>query len=140
MTPVTSLAPRGGRARARAGLTYGVVVTILAAAAGSTFWYRATYNVMPGQGASTRVHWCGRDYGSSGSRPQTWRQISAGQRPPVRAVGHYPPLGLPAQELFAAVTPGAQRPSVRPPLVCAMVVYLRTGPDRYIPYSLEGGP
>ncbi len=25
-------------------------------------------------------------------------------------------------------------------LVCVMVVYLRTGPDEYRAYSLEGGP
>jgi hypothetical protein len=77
-----------------AGLTYGVLIAVIAAVGGFTFWYRATYNVMPGQGASTRVHWCGRDYGSNGSSPQTWRQISTQERSPLHAVGHYPPLGL----------------------------------------------
>ncbi len=37
-------------------------------------------------------------------------------------------------------TSAAQRLSVSPQLVCAVVVYLRTGPDRYQAYSLEGGP
>ena len=131
---------RAGGVRSWAGLTYGIVAVVMVAAAGFTFWYRATYNVMPGQGASTRVHWCGRDYGSSGNSPQTWRQISAQQRSPLHAMGHYPPLGLPGQELFAATTSDAQRSSVSPPLPCAMVVYLRTGSDRYVPYALEGGP
>jgi hypothetical protein len=37
-------------------------------------------------------------------------------------------------------TSAAQRLSVSPQLVCAVVVYLRTGPDQYQAYSLEGGP
>jgi hypothetical protein len=129
-----------GGGRPRAGLAYGVVVTVLAAAAGFTFWYRAAYNVMPGQGASSRVHWCGRDYGSVGSSPRTWQQISAQQRSPVRAVGRYPPLGLGGQELFAAVTPGAQRSSASPPPPCAMIVYLRTRSNEYVAYPIEVGP
>jgi hypothetical protein len=131
---------RVGGSRFWAGLTYSVLTAMIVAAGGFTFWYRATYNVMPGQGASTRVHWCGRDYESDGSSPQTWRQISAQERSPIHAVGHYPPLGLSGQELFAATTPEAQRLSVSPPLPCAMGVYLRTGPGEYLAYGLEGGP
>jgi hypothetical protein len=67
---------------------------------------------MSGRSASTRVHWCGRDYGSSGSSPRTWRQISGQQRLPLRALARYPPpLGLDDQELFAAVTPEVPRSS-----------------------------
>ena len=95
---------------------------------------------MPGQGASTRVHWCGRDDQSEGWSPQTWRQVSAHQRPPLRAVRHYPPLGLPDQELFAGSTPEAQPIDVQPTLPCACGVYPRIGPGRYQPYALEGGP
>ena len=131
---------RAGGARSRAGLTYGAVIAVIVAGGGFTFWYRATYNVLPGQGASTRVHWCGRDYQSSDGSPQTWRQISGQRRAPIRALGHYPPLGLPGQELFASATPGALRFSSRPPLPCAMVVYLRTRPGEYLTYVLEGGP
>jgi hypothetical protein len=126
--------------RAWAGLTYGAVLAVLVIAGGATFWYRATYNVMPGQNASARVHWCGRDYGSSGSPTQTWQQISAQQRSPLHAVGDYPPLGLGEQELFAAASPAAQRSSVSPSPPCAMVVYLRTGSNQYVAYPLEGGP
>jgi hypothetical protein len=36
------------------------LLTVLAAG-GSAIWYRHTYNMWPGQDASTRVHWCGRD-------------------------------------------------------------------------------
>ena len=56
-------------------------------------------------------------------------------------MGQYPPLGWwSRQELFAAATPKSLRLAVSKSLVCAMVVYLRSGPDEYRAYSLEGGP
>ena len=94
----------------------------------------------PGQEASTRIHWCGRDYESFGDPPQTQQQISSQEHFLIRVVGQYPPLARSPQELFAAVVIGAPRTSVSPPPVCAMVVYLRTGPDQYHGYTLEGGP
>jgi hypothetical protein len=80
------------------------------------------------------VHWCERDYENDGCPQQTWAQVTAKTPYPVRDVGRYPPLGWPGQELFAAIYPGAQ------PGSCAVVVYVRTGPDRYQPYALLGGP
>jgi hypothetical protein len=116
------------------------VALVLVAAGIVALWYRQTYNVWPGQGASARVHWCGRDYESFGGPPQTQRQISSQDHFLIRLVGQYPPLALSRQQLFAAVVIGARRASVSPPPLCAMVVYLRTGPDQYQAYSLEGGP
>jgi len=84
--------------------------------------------------AGARLGWCERDYENDGYAPQTWRQVTAATPYPVRDVGRYPPLGVPGQELFAAIYPGAQ------PGSCAVVVYVRTGPDRYQPYALLGGP
>jgi hypothetical protein len=54
-------------------------------------------------------------------------------------VGWYPPVG-PQQELFAARIPDAQRFSSSPPVVCAVVIFLRTGLDEYKAYTLKGGP
>jgi hypothetical protein len=122
------------RARLRAHVAYTLLVVILVAAGCFALWYRATYNVFPGQGASSRVHWCERDYQNDGSPAQSWQQISATTRFPIRAVGAYPPLGLSRQELFAAIYPGAH------PASCATVVYLRVAPGRYRPYALLGGP
>jgi hypothetical protein len=63
----------------------------LAQAGAFVFWYRATYNVLPGQGASTRVHWCGRDYEWTGTT-MTWAQASAQEHTdvegPIELVGH----------------------------------------------------
>ena len=66
-------------------------------------WYRGTYNVWPGQQASTRIHWCGRDYESFAGTPQTRQQISSREHFLIRPVGQYPLLAWSPQRLFAAV-------------------------------------
>jgi hypothetical protein len=126
----------------RPGTRFAARILILTAIAAGIFalWYRHTYNVWPAQSASGRVHWCGRDYESFSGPPQTQRQISSREHFVIRPVGRYPPLAPSRQQLFAAVVIGAQRATVSPPPLCAMVVYLRTGPDQYRAYSLEGGP
>jgi hypothetical protein len=115
-------------------VAYSVLTLIITAAGGFTLWYRAYYNIWPGQNATARVHWCERDYQNNGPPAETWQQVSAEWRWPVRDVGRYPPLGLPGQELFAAIYPGAQ------PSSCATVVYVRVAPGKYQSYSLLGGP
>jgi hypothetical protein len=127
------MATHGTRFAARIGA--GLLALVVVAA----IWYRQTYSVWPGQAASARVHWCGRNYENAGGPPKTWQQISSPARSPIRPVGRYPPLGWSRQELFAAVPP-AQRASVSPPPPCAPIVYLRTGPNNYRPYRLAGGP
>ncbi len=119
------MAMRGARFWIRAGSTVLVLAIVFAG------WYRKVYNVWPGQGASARVNWCGRDY-QSGGPAQSWRQISSQVSLPVRAVGLYPPLGWSRQELFAPVS--------APSAFCGTVVYLRTGSDEYRAYGLLGGP
>lgn len=116
-----------------------IAVGLLAVAVVAGIWYRQTYDVWPGQEASARVHWCGRNYENSGGPPKTWQQITSQERLPIRPVGKYPPLGLSRQELYAA-TPAAQRTSVSPPPPCPTTVYLRTGPDDYRAYSLQSSP
>ena len=124
-------APRPSR---KAEIVYTLIVLAVFAVGGFVFWYRATYNILPGQDATLRVHWCERDYQNDGPPTETWRQVSADWRWPVRDAGRYPPLGWPGQELYAAIYPGAQ------PSSCATVVYVRIGPDTYQAYSLLGGP
>jgi hypothetical protein len=123
-----------------AGFLARIAVGLLALVVIAAIWYRQTYNVWPGQEATARVHWCGRDYEIVGGPPKTWQQISSQERLPVRPVGKYPPLGLSRQELFAATNPQAQRASVSPPPPCPTTVYLRIGSGEYRPYTLEGGP
>lgn len=120
-------------ARFRTTVAYALTLTIFAAGA-YTAWYRTTYNVWPVQGASSRVHWCERDYETGGGLARTWRDISATSEYPIRAVGRYPLLAWSPQQLFAPVAPDAR------PGSCATAVYLRTGPDAYQAYGLLGGP
>jgi hypothetical protein len=122
------------RSRWRAQVIYGVVVLVIFTVGSFAAWYRVYYNIWPGQDATARVHWCERDYQNDGGTPETWHQVTAESRFPVRGFGRYPPLGLPGQQLFAAIYPGAQ------PSSCATVIYIRTSPDRYQSYSLLGGP
>lgn len=129
-----------GQSRVATRIAVGAVALIVVTAAVLALGYREAYNVWPGQAADARVHWCGRDYENSRGAPLTRRQMSAHEPFPVRLVAHYPPLGWSRQDLFAAVTPLAQRDSVSPPMPCAMIVFLRTGPDAYQVYTLEGGP
>jgi hypothetical protein len=112
-----------------------VVLVALVGAAGFTFWYRSVYNVLPGQDASGRVHWCGRDYQDEGPSV-TRQQASTDAGWPLHAEGTYPPLAMSREVLFAASYP----PRLKTPTSCATLVFLRTGPDVYKPYGLEGGP
>jgi hypothetical protein len=134
MTGVSAMTVRRGE-RFWTRVAQRAVTVVLVAAGIFALWYRQTYNVWPGQAASARVHWCGRDYQYQDAT-QTWRQITSQARWRVRAVSWYPPLGLARQQLFAATYPRA----LRSPYSCATSVYLRTGPDRYRIYNLEGGP
>jgi hypothetical protein len=130
--PAAAATVRGARLRTWTG---AVVTLVVVGAGGFTFWYRTVYNVMPGQGASDRVHWCGRDYEYEGP-PLTLRQARSQAGRPLQTEGPYPPLDLSRDELFAAAYPAGQKLSTS----CATLVFLRTGPDSYKPYSLEGGP
>jgi hypothetical protein len=117
------------RRQAMAWALYALLFTV----GGFVLWYRATYNVFPGQSAGTRVHWCNRDYDNY-APALSLRQVESGASWPVRVVGNYPPLALHREQLLAEVYPGPHTYS------CAVAVYLRTGPDRYVGYELSGGP
>jgi hypothetical protein len=67
---------------------------------GFTLWYRATYNVFPGQSADARVHWCNRNYDNY-APALSLRQVEDGASRPVRVVGNYPPLALDRDQLLA---------------------------------------
>jgi hypothetical protein len=61
------VAMRGARFGIR--VASGVLALMVIAAGGIAVWYRQAWNVWPGQGASGRVHWCGRGYESFGGPP-----------------------------------------------------------------------
>ena len=117
-TQVKQLAPLG-------------VVVLLGALLAGTLLYRTTYNVWPGQGAGSRVEWCGRHYDSDGGGPAiSLRQIHATYDASYRVVGDYPPLGL-TESQVAARSCGPTVPTV---------IFLSVGPDQYVAYGLSGAP
>ena len=112
----------------------GALAVVFLAAAAVTVWYRGTYHIWPGQAAGSWVHWCGRDYENDqgpGSA-ETLRQAKAGTPLPLRVAADYPPLG-PRQQLLTVSMAGQ-------PAACPTRVFLKTGPDSYLPYGLLGGP
>jgi hypothetical protein len=122
----------------RSRLSRWTHAAVLLAAVGAVFLtvcYRTVYNTWPGQSASGRVHWCGRDYEYQGP-PETRQQASSQGKALLQAEGAYPPLAWTRDELFAVVNPTGQHPSTS----CTTVLFLHTGPDTYAPYALEGGP
>jgi hypothetical protein len=135
MRDIPRMTPRT-RTRWRNCTSTGAICLLLAAFIG-TLWYGATYHAFPGM-VSSVVHWCGRDYQTGGGR-ESWAQVTAAERPrQVRVVGSYPPIFGFSRPLLAPAVPGARSPGPGEP--CAMAVYVRTGPGRYQPYTLEGGP
>lgn len=110
------------------------LAAVLVVAAVAAVWYRGTYYVWPGQTAGSRLHWCGRDYENDQgpAAAETLRQAEADSALPLRVAAGYPPLG-PRQQLLAV-------PMTGQPAACPTVVFLKTGPDSYLPYGMLGGP
>ena len=100
-----------------------VAICLAVAVFCGALWYRVTYHVWLGLGVPNIVHWCGRDYETGVSGPQTWAQVTAQAPVAVRAVGHYPPLG-PGHLLLA--DPGGVQLDVG---TAPAVVVLVPGPD-----------
>ena len=105
-----------------------------------TGWNAAEYDVLPWQAAPGRIHWCGRDYENTTGVRHTLAQIKAMDPQPIQNVGYHVPLSMFGSQLYASITPESRRHAVNPPLPCSMAVYLRTGRDEYVAYTLEGGP
>jgi hypothetical protein len=116
------------------------VVALCVVGLGLSVWYRATYWVFPGQSASQRLHWCGRDYQFLPGPALTWRQISSQEPWAVRVVGLFPPLGFHKEALFASTNPAQRRIPASEITSCTTLIYVRSGPNRYQSYSLLGGP
>jgi hypothetical protein len=92
-------------------------------------WYRATYHVWPGQGAGTRIYWCGRNYDGGDGPAQSAQQIKSTYGGQWRTGGGYPPLG-PRRQLLVP----------RAGTYCPTVIFLSVGPNQYLGYGLSGGP
>ncbi|MGH7903197.1 MAG: hypothetical protein ACREPA_03585, partial [Candidatus Dormibacteraceae bacterium] len=97
---------------------------------------RAQFGVLSfGSGPPPRVDWCGRRY-FAGTKVVTWPEILA--FPDANRLTRI--LTTPSGEpVLAAPLTGAER-SQDGSAACAMVVYVRLGAGRYLPYSLSAVP
>lgn len=120
-----------------AWVTAAVVAVVAVGALVATLWYRRAYHLWPGQSTTDRLHWCGRDYQRS-AHPLTAAQLARLEPAGVTPVFRFPPLGR-HHQVYAHVTPAAERNRFRPPTPCAMGLYLKKGPDDYTGYELLGG-
>jgi len=125
--------------------TIAVLLVTLSIAAGLVMLHSWTaYGTLAWWRIPQRISWCGRDYRRT-ERSLTLADVTAqpvslpGDAPyPYATVARVPPVA--GRPLVTARTPEASRHRVEPPLPCAMVVYLKTGPDRYAEYVILGGP
>jgi flagellin-like protein len=113
----------------RKGLAPLVGSVVLFAVVVGALWYRASYGVLPGQGAGSRIRWCGRDY-DGGGPAESLSQIQATYGASYQIAGDYPPLALSRSQLVAPE--GLS--------YCPTVIFVSVGPDQYDSYGLSGGP
>ncbi len=116
-------------------------VTIAIFAVAPTFVQnRLVYGTFSVSGMPPRVDYCGRRYyPSSTFAPQTGahvdRFLAENGRYGVESIGTTP-SGM-------AVVANVMSPALKAEFhtdVCAMEVWVRGGPDSYVPYGLSGGP
>ena len=99
---------------------------------------RVTFGTFSTTGSPPRVEWCGRTY-DRGTSVKSLAGVQAflaqnGQHGLTR-IGSTP-SGSP---IVAFVMSPAER-SAYHTNICTMEVFVQTGPDRYLPYGLSGGP
>ena len=87
------------------------------------------------RGSHTRINWCGRRYYPA---PQALSAQEFAQVPEPRTWTHI--LTTRSGETVLAIPSTAAEKARYRTEVCAMILYVRESPDRYIEYPLSGGP
>ena len=99
---------------------------------------RARFGTFDAVGPPPRVDWCGRRY-YAGSTTDTLAQVKATllltSRPGLTQIDTAP-SGMP---IVADVMPPQMRAQNHTD-VCAMEIWVQTGPNAYLGYGLSGGP
>ncbi len=118
------------RRRARAVVSIAVVVLVVLSGI-TLLWYGVTFHSFAFWSVPSRISYCHRDYQTAGSR-LTGAQFDEAH---LSSIGRLVPvLGWPLSATLAS-------PELRADGVpCAMVLYLREGPNLYVAYGLLGGP
>lgn len=114
-----------------------VMAVVVASLAIGALRYRAAYGTFAPWSEPTRISWCGRVFlpGYALTRSQLGRFLPDGQSvSDLRPVVTTPPLI--GHEVYAV----QQRGRAGAHGVCAMAVFLGTGPGTYRIFGLSGGP
>jgi hypothetical protein len=126
---------------ARAGVLAGIAAVGIAAAAPmavTAIGNRLTYGTFETSGSPPRIDYCGRRY-YPGDKTLTAAQVDTQlARNHLKGITRIAtaPSGMP---IMANVMSPAMRAQYHTN-VCMMEVWVRTGPDSYLPYGLSGGP
>ena len=126
--------------RARVGIA---VIGVLLALGAVTVWWRFHYGIWPGARYPSAVHYCGRTYdrdhgASQSARASLAREISASDYDTGSTM--YPAFRFdaPFAESYPVFASHPRDVHVGDTPTCATKVYLRSGPDQYLTYSLSG--
>ena len=119
-------------------LAAGTATVAIVAVAPITLYDSATFGTFAVSGAPPRVDYCGRRY-YPGSQSQSLAQVEAftsiNGLPGLQQIDTAP-SGMP---IVAGVMPLAMRARYHT-RVCAMSLWVKSGPDSYVAYALSGGP
>ena len=130
---------RNWLATATVVLIFVAVIAVVAA----PFWYYESFALWPGQTVPSHLHWCGRDFSKDGGGPAslTQAQLKSGGR------DSQPWLRVGTLEFVLVSSPGVSgspwSAATRHRLnlcACAVELYVKSGPDQYVGYTLAGSP
>ena len=101
---------------------------------------RTTYGTFDKSGLPPRIEWCGRRY-EGPQASESARTFTEAEAQGFEAAGQWQKIGTtPAgNSYFAKVMSGADKRHFLTD-VCTMGVWVKVGDDRYVSYSLSGGP
>jgi hypothetical protein len=110
---------------------------------GATGWYCESFALWPGQAIPSHLHWCGRDFSKNGGGPVslTQAQLKSGGRDsqPWQQVGALDFVRFSSPGVYGS--PWSATTQHKLDLyACAVELYVKTGADEYVGYTLSGSP
>lgn len=118
----------------RRGQVVLVTGLVIGAVCAVGLWYRFHYGLWPGAQYPTTLHYCGRSYTEHGRTPHP----ASAATPPVTTLFHVYDYEPPFANSYAVYSHEPKGVHVGDTPTCTVALYLETGRNRFIPYTLEG--
>ncbi len=115
-----------------------IVTVAVFAVAPIAVYDRVTFGTFNVAGPPARIDYCGRRYypgTGTLTMPQVQTELARIGEDGLTEVGRT----VTGQPIVTHVMPESERARDHTN-ICTMVLYVRTGPDSYVPYGLSGGP